>query len=144
MSIVNFEIQDNLIYAIEHGMIYTSKLEADVYMYKRKQYLDQHPYSIWQGKNGSWYTHIPCESSSSGRKKIKRNSREKVEAAIVDYYSKGEPVATFGKCFMEQQAYVLSKGKITRNTYDRKQNDYERFIKGSKFDKTPINLIQET
>ena len=143
MSIVKFGMQDNLIYAIEHGMIDLPKLEAEVYMDKCKQYLDQHPYSIWRGKNGSWYTHIPCESSSSGRKKIKRNSREKVEAAIVEYYSKGETVPTFGKCFMEQQAYVLSNGKITRNTYDRKQNDYERFIKGSKFDKTPINIIQE-
>ena len=135
--------QYNLKYAIEHGIIDLSKLEADVYMNKRSQYLDQHPYAIWQGKNGSWYTHVPCENSSSGRKKIKRNSREKIEKAIVDFYSAGETIPTFGKCFSEYQAYSLSCGKITRNTYDRRQNDYERFIKGSRFDKTPINLIPE-
>ena len=93
--------KDTFSYAIEHGIINLSKLEADVFMDKRKTYLEQHPYSIWQGKNGSWYTHIPCENSSSGRRKIKRNSREKVEAAIIEYYSKGETVPTFGKCFME-------------------------------------------
>ena len=134
---------DAFTYAIEHGIIDLSKLEADVYMDKRKTYLKQHPYAIWQGNNGSWYTHIPCENVSSGRKKIKRSSKEKVEDAVIEYYSSCETVPTFGKCFMAQQAYMLSCGKISRNTYDRKKNDYERFIKGTKFDRTPIDMIQE-
>ena len=25
---------------------------------KRKEILEQHPYEIWMGKNGRWYTHI--------------------------------------------------------------------------------------
>ena len=73
-------------YAERKGIIDISRLKIDVEMSKREEYLKRHTYNIWQGKNGYWYTNLYDESSPSQRKKIKKNSREKIEDAIVEYY----------------------------------------------------------
>ena len=59
---------DNLKYAIEHDMLDMSRITTDVEELKRAEALEKHPYSIWQGKNGLWYTHVANETSHSAMK----------------------------------------------------------------------------
>ena len=137
------EYLEYLNYAMSNGIIDVAKLVTDVEMNKRQELLDKHKYHIWQGKNGKWFTYLPDENSDHKGKLLKRTSREKLEDAIVEYYQEVEKSPTFGECFKMQQDYTLSHYKITTNTYDRKNNDYDRYIKGSKFDLTPIDCITE-
>lgn len=51
---------------------------------KRKEILEQHPYDIWIGKNGRWYTHIPDKTKKDERRKIAKSTRKKIEDAIVE------------------------------------------------------------
>lgn len=55
------EDQELLKYAIEHDMISMSYIKDKYEMDKRKKYLEKHPYAVWEGRNGFWYTHFPLK-----------------------------------------------------------------------------------
>ena len=68
-------------------MIDMSYVQEQIEMNKRKELLEKHPYEIWEGKDGKWYTYIP--SNEKGRTLKKRTTRESLEWVVVDYW-KGE------------------------------------------------------
>ncbi|WP_180272676.1 tyrosine-type recombinase/integrase [Konateibacter massiliensis] len=53
-------------------------------MKKREQYLEMHPYEIWQGSNGKYYTYLPDDEK--GRILKKRAKRKDLEDIIINYY----------------------------------------------------------
>ena len=134
---------DNLKYAIEHDMLDMSRITTDVEELKRAEALEKHPYSIWQGKNGLWYTHVANETSPDGRKLIKRKTKEDLEKALVKAYKDTIDIPSFGECFRMYQEHTLESGKVVKNTYDRKDNDYDRFIAGTDIDSMRIDRIQD-
>ena len=72
---VDFENEEILKYAIEHDMIDMSYMQQQIEMNKRQELLEKHPYSIWKGKDGNWYTHLPDEKKDafyeSGKHKMR-------------------------------------------------------------------------
>ena len=46
-------------YAVENGMINTALVQEKIEMQKREELLNKHPYKIYQGKDGKWYTYLP-------------------------------------------------------------------------------------
>ena len=42
--------------------------------------------SIWQGKNGRWYTYLPDDTKTPNRKLIAKSTEEKLHVVIVTYY----------------------------------------------------------
>ena len=75
-------------YALEHGMIDMSYVQAQIEMNKKKELLEKHPYKIWEGKDGKWYTHLP--DGEKGRVLRKRNSKTSLENMICDFWKKRE------------------------------------------------------
>lgn len=47
-----------LMYAIDRGMIDEERIQAQILMSKREELLRKHPYKMWEGKDGKWYTYI--------------------------------------------------------------------------------------
>ena len=45
-------------YAVENGMINTALVQEKIEMQKREELLNKHPYKIYQGKDGKWYTYV--------------------------------------------------------------------------------------
>ena len=43
-------------FAIENGMLDAALVQEKIEMQKREEILRKHPYDIWEGKNGKWYT----------------------------------------------------------------------------------------
>ena len=78
------EEQELLKYAIEHGMLDLSHVQEQIEMNKRKELLEKHPYEIWEGKDGKWYTYLPDEDK--GRKLKKRKTREDIESCVIDFW----------------------------------------------------------
>ena len=80
--------QDVLKYALEHGMIDMSYVQEQIQMEKRKELLRKHPYEIWEGKDGKWYTYLPDENKGRKLKKRKtqeerqQNSKEQLEEMV--------------------------------------------------------------
>lgn len=130
-------------YAMSKGLIDLDKIVSDVNDSKREEVISLHKYSIWQGKNGKWYTYLPDPVRDVKGKLVKRTSRERLEEALIKYYEQEITLPTFGECFRMQQEYMLTHYKITVSTYDRKNIDYSRHIEGTDFDKTPIDMIRE-
>lgn len=50
---------------------------------KRKELLEKHPYKIWQGKDGKWYTYLPDDKK--GRTLKKRTSQKAIEDDVISY-----------------------------------------------------------
>lgn len=71
-------------FAIENGMIDTALVRERIEMHKRKEILDKHPYTIWQGKDEKWRTYIPDENK--GRKLVKRNTQQAIEEYVIKYW----------------------------------------------------------
>ena len=85
---------ETLQYALEHGMIDLSYVQAQVNMNKRKEILEKHQYKIWEGKDGKWYTYLPDEKK--GRILKKRSSQKGIEDVVVEYLKEQLEDPTFG------------------------------------------------
>lgn len=117
MQNISMSDAELLKYAIENGMIDTAYVRDMIEMQKRKELLLNHPYDIYQGKDGKWYTYIPDDSG--GRKKIKRSTKDDVEEKVIEYWrAKGEN-PTVESVFYEWMEDKLKYHEIERVTYDR-------------------------
>lgn len=84
MQNVSMSDAELLKFAIENGMIDTALVRERIEMHKRKEILDKHPYTIWQGKDEKWRTYIPDENK--GRKLVKRNTQQAIEEYVIKYW----------------------------------------------------------
>ncbi len=113
-------------YAIENGMIDLSYVQEQIEMSKKKELLEKHPYKIWEGKDGKWYTYLPDENKH--RKLVKRANQKKIEDVIIEYYSKIEENPLIGNVFEEWNDERFENNEIGKNSYTKYQNDFKRFF----------------
>ena len=75
-------------FAIDNDIINLATIQAQVdeLMQEKSYYLSQHPYSIYLGSDGKWYTCLPDEEKLQKRKKVKRNSRSEIEEIVIRYW----------------------------------------------------------
>lgn len=105
---------------------------------QRKKYLEKHKYSIYQGKDGKWYTTIP--NGESGRRKIKRSTKKEIQDVVVDYWRNQEENPTLEQLFCEWNDTRLERKKIARGTYDRYSYVFQRHF--GEFGKTKIKDLK--
>lgn len=80
--------QEILQYAIQHGIIDTAYVQEQIKMQKRTELLEKHPYKMWEGTDGKWYTYLPDEEK--GRVLKKRRTRKEIEDIVVHYWGMEE------------------------------------------------------
>ena len=126
-------------YAIEQGIIDLSHIQDAVNMNKRKEILEQHPYSIWESKDGKWHTYLPDEEK--GRVPRKRNSKKEIENLIVDYYKEqvGHSFKDWWRKWEEKQV----RYGVSNNTLLKYNSDYTRFFEDGSFESMDIRSITE-
>lgn len=112
-------------FAIENGMLDTALVQEKIEMQKREEILKKHAYKIYQGKDGNWYTYLPYEES---RKKIKANTKEKVEDKVVSFLKEKEDDPTVKEIFSCWISEKLSRNEISRATYDRYCIDFDKYF----------------
>ncbi len=61
-------------FLIKNGKIDISDVQNSMEAMKRKELLEKHPYKIWQGKDGEWYTYLPDDKKEGclKRENLKR------------------------------------------------------------------------
>lgn len=94
-------------------------LNKVIEMKKREQLLSQHPYTIYQGKDGKWYTYLP--DKTKGRKKIKRKHRADIENVVIEYYQQELENPTIKEVFDEWNDRRLRNEQIKPSTHMRNQ-----------------------
>ena len=70
-------------YGVESGIIDIAYLQNVVAMKKREEILKEHPYDIWQGKDGKWRTYLP--DAEKGRKLVKRTDQKSIEDVVIKF-----------------------------------------------------------
>lgn len=126
-------------YAIENGMIDLSYVQDEIEMKQRKELLEKHPYKIWEGSNGCWYTYIP--DAKGGRILKKRKSKADLEKEIIKYLTRQTEEPTVADIFQEWIDSRLELKELSKASYDRYFVDFRRFF--SDFGKRKIKDITE-
>lgn len=118
-------------------MINMSCIEEQIEMNKRKELLNKHPNKIYQGNDGKWRTYLPDKEKR--RKLIKRNSKEEIENAVIDYWREESYNPTLSDIFKEWNDRRLQLKKISESTHLRYEKEFARFYKD--FGKKKIKTI---
>lgn len=146
-----YERNEILKQAIDSGIINMDNLYKQLEELNRKKILNEvHTSKIWSGESKSkgrmysfYYTYLPDDKRPGKKKLIKKSSREKLEDAIVEYYSNIDGKAAI--CFKDAyDNWLQFKKKIVSDgTIYRYNKDYKRFFQNSDFEKMPIKAINE-
>ena len=91
---------------------------------KRKELLEKHPYKIWQGKDGKWYTYLPDDKK--GRTLKKRTSQKAIEDDVITYLKTELENPTITEVFNERNDRRLELAKISSATHLRNRQLYNR------------------
>lgn len=93
-------------------------------MTKKEELLNNHPYKIWEGTNGKWYTYLPDETK--GRILKKRNTEQDIKNVIITYWNEQINSPTIEEVFHEWNDYRLELKKISKASHTRFEEVYKR------------------
>lgn len=130
---------DLLKYAIENGMIDTALVQEKIEMQKRKEVLEKHPYKIWEGKDGKWYTYLP--DKTKGRVLKKRNLQEDIENVVIKYWKQEEENPTVENVFYEWLETKVLREEVSKSTKDRYKRQYKQCF--AEFGKRKLKSLTE-
>lgn len=131
---------DLLQFIIDNGIININDVQNSMEVMKREELLKQHPYEIWQSKDGKWYTYLPAQDG--GRVLKKRKSKKDLENIVIDYYKNNQEVL-LEDLFQEWASQKLEYGEIQKQTFDRYTTDFHRFFDHSDIANKNIRKITE-
>lgn len=131
-------MDENLQFAVEHGIIDLSQIQREVEEMKREELLRKHKHGIWQGDDGRWKTYI---GEGTERKLISRRTRYELETLIASYIQEEVISPTVGQVFTEWNDWKLELKKICESTAGRNRYIFKRFY-GEKFAKRKIKSLE--
>lgn len=140
MELTNNQV---LQYALSNGIIDINIVREQIEMNERKRYLEMHKYEIWEGSDGKYHTHVPDNTNKNGRRSIKRNTKKSLEDAVIDFYKEKENEPYIKDVFYMWIASKMDYGEITRQTYDRYENDFFRFFSDTQLYEIKFKYITE-
>lgn len=111
-------------YAVENGMIDLSYVQEQIEMKQREELLSKHPYKIWEGKNGKWYTYLP--DVKRGRIQKERASQKEIENMVINYWKTQMENPTITEVFEEWNDRRLELRKISNSTHLRNKQLFDR------------------
>lgn len=110
-------MNEDLKYLIGDEIINIPNIQSIIEMTKRQELLNNHPYKIWCGSNGKWYTYLPDDNK--GRILKKRNNKKDIEEAIISYWNEIINSPTIEEIFNEWNDYRLELKKISKSSHTR-------------------------
>ena len=129
----------DLKYLIDSGIIDVPNIQSILEMKKRQELLKNHPYKIWMGSNGKWYTYLPDEEK--GRILKKKSTRKDIEDVVVQYQESIMSNPTIDDLFTEWNDHRRDIGRIAKSSHTRLRQVYDRHFK--EFGKRRIANVKE-
>lgn len=133
--------EELLQFALDNDMLDMDKLQFQAEMRIKEQFLSKHPYKIWQGINGLWYTYVP--DFKKGRVLKKRRNYEDIVQVVVEYQKENDNNITITTIFNNAIDTKLQNREIQIQTADRYRYDFNKYIKDSMLDNIPFRAINE-
>lgn len=109
-------------FAAEEGIIDLPRVQEIAKMRKREELIKNHPFKIWQGKNGSWYTYLEDSGKPNGRRLVKKSSEKAIKDAIVERATQ----PTVRDIFDEWLGNKVRREEIELSTRDRYQRQFDK------------------
>lgn len=138
MDNISMSDAELLKFAIENGMLDTALVQEKIEMQRRKELLEKHPFKIWEGQNGCWYTYLPDDTKRRMLKK--RNTRDEIEDIIIRYWKEQLENPTIEEVFSEWNDRRLELKKISAATHLRNKQVFNRHF--SSFGERKIKHVQ--
>lgn len=132
-------LNEDLKYLIGGEIINIPNIQSIIEMTKRQELLNNHPYKIWEGSNGKWYTYLPDEKR--GRILKKKSTKKDIEDVIIEYQKDVITNPTIEETFVEWNNHRRDIGKIAKSSHTRLQQVYDRHFQ--KFGKRKIKDVKE-
>lgn len=129
-------------YAVSNGIINVSDVAEQIKLNERKKYLEQHKYSIWQAKNGGWYTKVYDEIKDK-KVLVKRTNQRDLEDFIIQHYKRLENEPTIQKIFEEWVEQKIEYNEIGMGTAGRYKRDFNRYFELFDFKNRRISWVTE-
>ena len=129
----------DLNYLIDNEIIDLPNIQSIIEMKKKQELLNNHPYKIWEGSNGKWYTYLPDETK--GRVLKKKSTKEDIEDVVIAYWDEIINSPTIEEVFNEWNDYRLELKKISKSSHTRLKQVFKRHY--SEFGKKRIKDITE-
>ncbi|MCI7685441.1 MAG: hypothetical protein MSS24_01750 [Clostridiales bacterium] len=98
---MHFTPDEILSYISQNGTIDLRDVEEDMRKSRKEKILEKHPYSIYQGSDGRWRSHLPDESKKEGRKLIVKSNRDDLIDLICEYYTSHDKDLAKESCTLE-------------------------------------------
>ena len=134
-------------YLVDSGKIDLGSAEEEMRQSKITEIIKAHPYKIYQGKDGKWYTHIPDDSKSEKRRKIVRATLEEIHEVLYDHYSGAEERRLMlGKTIETLYPQWLEYKKLITpapTTITRLQIEWRKYYEGTPIVKVPIIKLKK-
>lgn len=134
-------IQDTFKYVLDNNLLDMQAILQMAEEAKKKQYLDNHPNSIWQGKNGYWYTYFPDDDKK--RRLCKRRTKQALINEIIKFWhDKAEnTIITFADVYKSWRA--IEDQMVSCNTAAKYHSQYKRYFDDTDFAKMDIRSIDD-
>lgn len=129
----------DLQYAIDNGIIDLPNIQSIIEMKKRQELLNNHPYKIWEGNNGKWYTYLPDEQK--GRVLKKKSTRKDIEDVVIKYQESVMSNPTIEDLFNDWNDHRRDIGRIAKSSHTRLRQVFDRHFK--EFGKRRIANVKE-
>lgn len=117
---------------------------SDYMKVRKEQILANHPYTIFESKDGRYRTYVKDPAMSCSRRMIVKSSRENLEDAIVEHYismsddliSANATLASLYPDWIEYKAL-----HVEYPTINRVKKDWKRYYEGAAIVNKPISKI---
>lgn len=141
-NIKNLSTEDMLKLALDMDIIDMASVEEKIEMKQRSRILKQHPYSIWEGKNGYWYTYFQPDEECK-RKLVKKKTQKDLEDMLVKLYCGTDEKhnITFGEMYHKWRE--MQDKLVSDNTISKYDTDYQRYFANQEFTNLEIERITE-
>ena len=141
---IELPAEEILNFLISNGSIDLDGVTTQMKQSRRQKILENHPYNIYQDKDGRWRTYIKDETNKYGRKAIVKSNREDLEDALCDFYlgvkttrlKKRTTMASLYKEWLEFKALHVKASSIARV-----RNDWDRYYANTAIVNKPISSL---
>ena len=139
----SFSSEEILSFLEKNGTIDLRGVEEEMRNARRNKILTRHCYTVYQGKDGRWYSYLP--DPVKGRKKIVKPTREKLEDQICAYYESEEddPIGSMTLRRLYPSWLEYKELHVTYSTVVRIKKDWQRYYENSKIVDVPIRKLKK-
>ena len=141
---LSFTPEETLAFLENNGIIDLRDVEDNMRKARKEKILKEHPYKIYQGKDGRWRTYLPDETKKEGRRQVVKTDLDELETIICRHYESIRANQFKNVCTLDNlyPAWIEYKSvHVCETTLIRIKKDWRKYYENAAIVKKPIRQI---